>query len=145
MKNEFIAAITQLAAEKNLPKEVVFEAIEAALGSAYKRDNLATNDVVVKINPETGDTRVFTRKTVVAEVTDPETELTVEEAQQLKADAKLEAVFDTEVKPGSTGRIAAQTATQAVPQRRRGAARQPAAVRRRWSVGPRSLRAGTSR
>ena len=124
MKNEFIAAITQLAAEKNLPKEVVFEAIEAALGSAYKRDNLATNDVVVKINPETGDTRVFTRKTVVAEVTDPETELTVEEAQQLKADAKLEDVFDTEVTPGSTGRIAAQTAKQVVLQRLREAERE---------------------
>ena len=53
MKNEFLVAITQLAAEKNLPKDVVFEAVEAALASAYKKDNLATSNVVVKIDPET--------------------------------------------------------------------------------------------
>ena len=67
-KNDFLVAITQLAAEKNLPKEVVFEAVEAALASAYKRDELATKDVVVKIDPDTGTTSVFTRKTVVEEV-----------------------------------------------------------------------------
>src|SRR3990172_8110912 len=54
MKSEFITAISQLAAEKNLPKEVVFDAVEVALASAYKKDNLAQSNVVVKINPEDG-------------------------------------------------------------------------------------------
>ena len=124
MKNEFIVAITQLAAEKNLPKEVVFEAVEAALASAYKRDSLATSNVVVKIDPETGVTRVYSRKTVVAELTDSQTELTVAEAQQLKVGSQVGDEFDTEVTPQSSGRIAAQTAKQVVLQRLREAERE---------------------
>ena len=123
-KNEFIAAIAQLGAEKNLPKEVVFEAVEAALASAYKKDKLAANDVVVKIDEETGITRVFTRRTVMDEVTDAVTELTLSEAQQLKQDAAIGDQFDTEVTPASAGRIAAQTAKQVVLQRLREAERE---------------------
>jgi N utilization substance protein A len=62
MKNEFITAITALAAEKNLPRELVLEAVEAALASAYKKDELAQSNVVVKINTEDGSMRVFTQK-----------------------------------------------------------------------------------
>ena len=50
LKNDFLTAITQLAAEKNLPKEVVFEAVEAALASAYKKDALTDTNLVVKID-----------------------------------------------------------------------------------------------
>jgi len=88
-KNEFLVAITQLAAEKNLPKEVVFDAVEAALASAYKKDTLATSNVVVKIDPETGVTHVFTRRTVVEEVTDPVIEIAPEEARRLRPGAPL--------------------------------------------------------
>jgi N utilization substance protein A len=123
-KNEFIVAITQLAAEKNLPKEVVFDAVEAALASAYKKDALAESNVVVKIDPETGTTRVFTRRTVVAEVEDPETELTLEEARPLKAGAQIGDFIDHEVSPQYSGRIAAQTAKQVVLQRLREAERE---------------------
>ena len=85
MKNEFITAITALAAEKNLPKEVVLEAVEAALASAYKKDNLAQANVVVKIDGEDGSIRVFTPKTVVEEVEDDKIEMTLEEARAYQA------------------------------------------------------------
>ena len=123
-KNEFLVAITQLAAEKNLPKEVVFDAVEAALASAYKKDTLATSNVVVKIDPETGVTHVFTRRTVIEEVIDPVTEISVEEARRLRPGAQLEDAIDTEIAPQHSGRIAAQTAKQVVLQRLREAERE---------------------
>ncbi|MEX0786763.1 MAG: transcription termination factor NusA [Dehalococcoidia bacterium] len=124
-KNEFLVAITQLAAEKNLPKEVVFDAVEAALASAYKRDELATRNVVVKIDPETGGTRVFTRKTVVEEIEDPETEILLDEARKANSTAQLGDGIDTEVAAHQdSGRVAAQTAKQVVLQRLREAERE---------------------
>ena len=82
MKSEFITAIAQLAAEKNLPKEVVFDAVEVALASAYKKDNLAQSNVVVKINPEDGTMRVYTTRTVVPddELVDDKIEMSLTEA-----------------------------------------------------------------
>lgn len=124
MKNEFITAISQLAAEKNLSKEVVFEAVEAALASAYKKDALATSNVVVKIDAETGTTRVFTRISVVEEIEDPETEVSAEDGRKLKAGVQVGDVIDTEVQAQDAGRIAAQTAKQVVLQRLRDAERE---------------------
>ena len=117
-------AITQLAAEKNLPKEMVLEAVEAALASAYKKDNLATSNVVVRIDRETGAVRVYTRKTVVEEVTDPRIEMTPKEARALKPDAVIGDNVDIETAAHDGGRIAAQTAKQVVLQRLREAERE---------------------
>jgi len=65
MKSDFLLAITQLSAEKNLPKEVVIEAVEAALVSAYKKDNFAANqNISVKIDPATGKVQVWAEETV---------------------------------------------------------------------------------
>ncbi|MCJ7520828.1 MAG: transcription termination/antitermination protein NusA, partial [Dehalococcoidia bacterium] len=64
MKTDFLLAITQLAAERNLPKEVVIAAIESALVSAFRKDNFATNrNISVKIDPETGKVKVLAEKT----------------------------------------------------------------------------------
>jgi transcription termination/antitermination protein NusA len=123
MKNEFLIAITQLAAEKNLPKEVVFEAVETALASAYKKDNLANSNVVVKIDPESGNTRVFTRRTVVEEVENPDAELTIDDAKKLRPGIQLGENIDDEIPGQAAGRIAAQTAKQVVLQRLREAER----------------------
>src|SRR3972149_9959367 len=111
-KNEFLVAITQLAAEKNLPKEVVFDAVETALASAYKKDALAAKNVVVKIDPETGTTRVYTRKTVSEEVTDPEIEVSLEDARKITLGIQLGDHIDSEVAPQYAGRVAAATAKQ---------------------------------
>ncbi|HXH20518.1 MAG TPA: transcription termination factor NusA, partial [Dehalococcoidia bacterium] len=123
-QNDFLTAIAQLAAEKNLPKEVVFEAVEAALASAYKKDALANANLIVKIDPSTGNARVFMQKTVVEEVEDPKTEITLEEAKQIQPNTYIGDVVNIEVTPANAGRIAAQTAKQVVLQRLREAERE---------------------
>src|ERR1700694_3412365 len=123
-KNEFLVAITQLAAEKNLPKEVVFDAVEAALASAYKKDALAESNVVVKIDPETGMTHIFTRQTVVDEIEDPVAQLLPEDARKLRPGIQVGEHIDSEVPAQYAGRVAAQTAKQVVLQRLREAERE---------------------
>jgi N utilization substance protein A len=124
MKNEFITAITALAAEKNLPKDVVFEAVELALASAYKKDNLAQSNVVVRINQEDGGVHVFTTKAVVEAVEDDKIEMAVEDARRIKPDAQVGDILEFEATPANAGRIAAQTAKQVVLQRLREAERE---------------------
>ena len=91
MKSDFLLAITQLAAEKNLPKEVVLNAIESALVSAYRKDSFTPNqELNVKINPDNGKVEVWAAKTVVEVLTDPREELTLEEfATQVNLAVKL--------------------------------------------------------
>jgi N utilization substance protein A len=124
MKSDFLMAITQLAAEKNLPQEMVLEAVESALASAYKRDNLAASNLVVRIDRETGVVRVFNQKTVAEEVIDPRVEMSLEEARSLKPGAAIGEIIDIETRPHDGGRIAAQTAKQVVLQRLREAERE---------------------
>ncbi len=124
MKSDFVIALTQLAAERNLPREIVLSAIEAALVSAYKKDSVtAGQDVSVKLDPGTGDVSVFIIKTVVDIVESPQTEMTLAEARRIKPDAQLGDVVPTDSVPHSAGRIAAQTAKQVVLQRLREAER----------------------
>ena len=69
MKSDFLLAITQLSAEKNLPKEVVLGAVESALVSAYRKEHFHPNqNIVVKISPTTGKVEVWAEKTVVEKV-----------------------------------------------------------------------------
>ncbi len=124
MKSEFMIAITQLAAEKNLPKEVVLQAMEAALVSAYKKDSELVGNVVVRIDRETGDHHVYLERTVVQEVTDPKTEILITEARRVRPQATIGDPILTEVHPSQAGRIAAQTAKQVVLQRLREAERE---------------------
>jgi N utilization substance protein A len=118
MKSDFMLAITQLSAEKNLPRETVLEAVEAALASAYKKNNFSPNqDILVKINPSTGGIKVWVQKTVVETPSDPRREITLDEALQLKPDAQLGDIVEIEATPHNAGRIAAQTAKQVILQR----------------------------
>ncbi len=124
MKSDFIIALTQLAAERNLPREIVLSAIEAALASAYKRDSLAAGqNISVKLDPGSGDVSVFVVKNVVEDVEDPLVELNLKEAKKIKKDAAIGDVVPTEDLQHSAGRIAAQTAKQVVLQRLREAER----------------------
>jgi N utilization substance protein A len=124
MKSEFLTAVTQLSAEKNLPKDVVLEAVEAALASAYKKDNLASANLAVRIDPDNGAIHVYMQKTVVEEVVDSKVEMTLEEARGFQPDAQSGDVISIEVTPHNAGRIAAQTAKQVVLQRLREAERE---------------------
>ena len=125
MKTDFLLAITQLAAERNLPKEVVFAAVEAALVTAFKKDEIgARQNISVKIHPVSGDVKVYTIKTVVEEPTDTYQEISLAEARKLKKDAQLDETISFETTPLHGGRIAAQTAKQVVLQRLREAERE---------------------
>jgi len=118
MKSDFLLAITQLSAEKNLPKEVVLAAVETALVSAYKKDNFAVSqNVSVRINPGTGKVTVWAEKSVVEKPEDTRREISLEEAQRLKPEVEIEDTVMVEVTPANAGRIAAQTAKQVILQR----------------------------
>ena len=124
MKSDFVVALTQLAAERSLPREIVISAIEAALASAYRKDAVADGrNISVKLDPVSGDVTVNTLKTVVSRVEDPVTEIEFADARRIKRDALINEVITTESIPHSAGRIAAQTAKQVVLQRLREAER----------------------
>ncbi len=124
MKSEFLIALTQLAAERNLPREVVLSAIEAALISAYRKDaETSGQNISVKLDPSSGEITAYILKTVVEEVIDEVTEISLVEARAKYPNAHLDQVIATERMPRSAGRIAAQTAKQVVLQRLREAER----------------------
>ena len=124
MKSDFIIALTQLAAERNLPRGIVLSAIEDALVSAYRKDSVAAGqNISVKLDPGSGDVTLFVVKTVAEEVEDPQQEISVGDAKKINPEAELGEVVATERLPHSAGRIAAQTAKQVVIQRLREAER----------------------
>ena len=118
MKSDFLLAITQLSAEKNLPAEVVLSTVEAALVSAYRKDNFSPNqEISVKINPSSGKVQVWAGKTVVKKPEDTTTEITLTEARKINPEAELGEIVMVESTPSNAGRIAAQTAKQVILQR----------------------------
>jgi N utilization substance protein A len=120
---DFIEALNDIGKEKGISKEVLIEAIEAALISGYKRNFNSAQNVRVDINRESGAVRVFARKTVMEDVVDPRLEISVEAAQEIDPNYQLDDVVEIEVTPRDFGRIAAQTAKQVVTQRIREAER----------------------
>ena len=126
MKSDFLIALTQLVAERHLPREEVLQAVEAALVSAFKKDSTSMGqDISVKLNPNTGEMSVFALKTVVEEVEDPTREISLAQAQSInKAIGLGEEISTPEQLPHQASRIAAQTAKQVVLQRLREAERE---------------------
>ena len=118
MKSDFLLAITQLSAEKNLPKEVVLGAVESALVSAYRKEHFLPNqNLTVKISPTTGKVEVWAEKTVSETVVDARKDITLSQAKKINPDAKMGDVLMVESTPENAGRIAAQTAKQVILQR----------------------------
>jgi len=118
MKSDFMLAITQLSAEKNLPREVVVSAVETALVSAYRKDSFATNqNIAVRISPTTGKVEVWAEKTVVEKPTDTRREISLADAQRINPELQLGETVVVEDTPHNAGRIAAQTAKQVILQR----------------------------
>ncbi len=123
MKGEFTSAITTLSNEKGVSPEVVLEALESALVSAYRRNFEETElNVVARIDPGTGEPRVFIEKTVVEEPIE-DSEIGLERAKAIRASAELGDTVLEDVTPRSFGRIAAQTAKQHIVQKLREAER----------------------
>jgi len=120
MKTEFMVAIAQLSAERNLPKEVILAALESALVSAYKKDIFTREqDISAKIDPNTGDIKVCIRKVVVESLIDPHREISLDDARKLRDSIQIGEIVEVESTPRDAGRIAAQTARQVVLQRLR--------------------------
>ena len=120
MKSDFYAAISQIAAERGIPRESVQEVVEQALVTAYRRylgQNPPPMEVSVKIDPTSGDARVFAEKQVVEDVDDDRFEVSLEVARKIRPDAEVGEMVMIESTPNDFGRIAAQTAKQVVLQR----------------------------
>jgi len=123
MNTQLLDALTTLVKEKGISQEVLIEAVEAAIVSAYKRNFNQAQNVRVDFNIETGTIRVFARKEVVDEVTDARLQISLYEAQRINPNYQTGDVVEIEVTPKDFGRIAAQTAKQVVTQRVREAER----------------------
>ena len=123
MNWEFLDALNDLSKEKGIDSEVIIEAIEAGLVSAYKKNFGSLQNVKVQIDRATGEFKVYARKEVVEEVFNKYTEITLDEARKIFSAANYGDIVDVEMTPRDFGRIAAQTAKQVVVQRIREAER----------------------
>ncbi len=123
MSRDFVGALLQLNAEKQVPREQLIRTVEEAIQSAYRRVG-GDEDIHVRIDAETGKIRVFRARTVVAEVEDELTEFTLEEARKHDPEARIGDLVEYEqLDQEAFGRIHAQTAKQVVLQRLREAER----------------------
>ncbi|MCT8139856.1 transcription termination/antitermination protein NusA [Anaerobacillus sp. CMMVII] len=123
MNSDFMDALNTLEKEKGISKEIIIEAIEAALISGYKRNFNQAQNVRVDINRDNGSIRVFARKQVVEEVFDARLEISEEASKAINPQYEVDDIVEIEVTPKDFGRIAAQTAKQVVTQRVREAER----------------------
>ncbi|ANE47574.1 transcription elongation factor NusA [Paenibacillus swuensis] len=123
MSMDFIEALSEIEREKGISKDILLEAIEAALISSYKRNFNTAQNVRVDMNRTTGVIRVYARKTVVDDVLDPRLEISLYAAREMNPNYQLDDIAEIEVTPRDFGRIAAQTAKQVVTQRIREAER----------------------
>jgi len=115
---DFIKALDALVLEKGIDKSIVIEGMEAAMANAYKKNNKVAN-VKAKVNPETGQIRLFTYKTVVEDVDDPETQIALDEARKIVSGINVDETIDTEVEiiPEEFGRVAVLSAKQIIVQK----------------------------
>ncbi|AJK88947.1 transcription termination/antitermination protein NusA [Lysinibacillus fusiformis] len=123
MSSDLLDALNALEEQKGISRDVLIEAIEAALVTAYKRNFNQAQNVRVDLNLDKGSIRVFSRKDVVEEVEDDRLQISLEDAKVINPAYQLEDIVEQEVTPRNFGRIAAQTAKQVVTQRVREAER----------------------
>ncbi len=119
INKDFFKALNDLETQKGISKEFFIDALEAALTSAYKKRVGEAKSAFVKLNPEKNTIKVYSYKVVVEEVTDPDKEISLEEAKIIKKTSKIGDIIQEEESPKNFGRIAAQTAKQVVMQRLR--------------------------
>lgn len=123
INKDFFQALNDLEEQKGINKDYFIEALEAALTSAYKKNFGEAKSAFVKLNPEKNTIKIYSYKTVVAEVLDSGKEISLAEAKLLKKSYKVGDLVQQEETPKNFGRIAAQTAKQVVMQRLREAER----------------------
>ena len=123
MNKEFFLALEELVSEKGMDMNMLVETLENALALAYKRQYSIQGTVKIKMNPEKFNVKFCMVKNIVDEVTDPENEISLEEARTYKKSYKTGDIFEQEFIPKQFSRIAAQTAKQVVMQKLREAER----------------------
>ncbi len=118
MQSQFFAAINQLCDEKNIPKETIFETIEAALRAAFRKDYGNKNQVIdVDLDENSGLATIFVVKDVVKKVVEEDREITEKDAKKYDKNAKVGGTVRIDVTPSNYGRIAAQAAKQVIIQK----------------------------
>jgi len=124
MNVELMKALEQIEEEKGISKDVIIEAIEAALLSAYKKNyGASAQNMRIEVERSTGEMRAYQIRTVVESVEDEATQIALEEVREWDPTAQVGEMVEIEVTPRDFGRIAAQTAKQVVVQRLREAER----------------------
>ncbi len=123
MNVEFTEALEQIEKDKGISKDLLIEAVEAALISSYKRNFGSAQNVRVEIDRNTGEVNVYSKKIITDDVTDELLEIHIEDAKKSGINYRIGDIFEDKVTPGNFGRIAAQTAKQVVVQRIREAER----------------------
>ncbi len=125
-KSELILAFNEIAETRKLPKEVIIEALKAALVSAYRRNENVSSaqHVEAHVDERTGELTVWVEKEVVEEVQSEQTEVSLERARKYDPNVQLGDTIMVEDTPEGFGRIAAQTAKQVILQRMREAERE---------------------
>lgn len=116
MNKDFFDALDLLEKEKGIPKDYMLEKVETALLSAYKKDTGGKDNAHVKIDPDKKEIKLYKQLTVVEEVTNPNTEISLEEAHQKSKKYNVGDIIEVEVRTKNFGRIAAQTAKQVIIQ-----------------------------
>ncbi len=117
MSNEILSVLEYMEKEKGIDRADMIEAISAAIAGAAQKGVGAGQDIRVEINPKTGALKAWSSLTVVDSVGDSALEIHVEKARQTNADAQIGETVEQEIDPAYLGRIAAQTARQAIMQR----------------------------
>lgn len=121
--NELIEALDAIEEERGIEKEVLIEAIEVALVSVYRKNYDPNANIKINFDRVTGEINVYGSKTVVEEIYDEASEITLDEAKEINPDVEIGDSVDYKITPKSFGRIAAQMAKQVVIQRIREAER----------------------
>lgn len=117
MKAEFVEALEEIEKEKGISKEIIFEALEAALISGYKKNFGSSQNVEVIVNKENGEVQVYAKKEVVEVVDSDVLEIELDEAKKIDVNYEIGDMVRVEITPRNFGRIAAQTAKQVVMQK----------------------------
>ncbi len=117
MNKELIEALNVLEKEKDISKDVMLDAIENSLITAYKNNFDKADNVKVTINRETGDFAIYSEREVVEEVENPVTQISLEKAKEINKKYKLGDIINVEIKSKEFGRIAAQNAKNIITQK----------------------------
>ncbi len=126
MKSEFTLAFNEVVDDRQLSKEIIMEALESAMVSAYRRTVNASSAQLVEasVDMDTGEVTIYAEKEVVDDVQNEQTEVLLSEAKKVEPEAEIGDMVVVETTPEDFGRVAAQTARQVIQQRIREAERE---------------------